>query len=405
MIMTIEYTTRRMTLKIGIVTGEYPPHQGGVGDFTREIAYALADLGHEVHVITHKAAAPSNKVIIHSAISSWNLQSLIFIRSLASHLNLDLLNIQYQAAAYGMTPPIHFLPLVAGVPCVMTFHDLRVPYLFPKAGALRWRAIILLAKTSAGVIVTNPEDRLTLEREKINRLAEIPIGSNIVVSRQRSAIPLRSAMGTIVSNQKSEIREKYKINDSDLVVGYFGFLNASKGGETLFKALAQLPFTNYHLLLIGGRTGSSDPTNQAYADQLDSLANDLGITNRIIRTGYLSPEETTQAFFACDMMAMPYEDGASFRRGTFMACLAHGMPTITTHPSVSLPQLKHKENIFLVSAYSPLSLSSAIAELANDSNLRAQLSRGALEISDEFTWDKIAKRTGEFFEGVLTDIK
>jgi glycosyltransferase involved in cell wall biosynthesis len=396
--MAIEYTTRRMTLKIGIVTGEYPSHQGGVGDFTREIAYALADLGHEVHVITHKAAAPSNKAIIHPAISSWNLQSLIFIRSLASHLNLDLLNIQYQAAVYGMTPPIHFLPLVAGVPCVMTFHDLRVPYLFPKAGALRWQAIMLLAKTSAGVIVTNTEDRLTLEREGVKQLAEIPIGSNIVVSDQQSHFaPLRGLLSEI-RNQKSEIRKKYRINKNDLVIGYFGFLNASKGGETLFKALAQLPFTNYHLLLIGGRTGSSDPTNQAYADQLDSLANDLGISTRIIRTGYLSPEETTQAFFVCDMMAMPYEDGASFRRGTFMACLAHGMPTITTHPSVSLPQLKHKENIFLVSPSSPLSLSSAIAELANDSNLRARLSRGALELSGEFTWDKIAKRTGEFFE-------
>ena len=57
-IMSIEYTTRRMPLKIGIVTGEYPPHQGGVGDFTREIAHALADLGHEVHIVTHINARP-----------------------------------------------------------------------------------------------------------------------------------------------------------------------------------------------------------------------------------------------------------------------------------------------------------------------------------------------------------
>ena len=377
-----------MTLKIGIVTGEYPSHQGGVGDFTREIAYALADLGHEVHVITHKAAAPSNKAIIHPAISSWNLQSLIFIRSLASHLNLDLLNIQYQAAVYGMTPPIHFLPLVAGVPCVMTFHDLRVPYLFPKAGALRWQAIMLLAKTSAGVIVTNTEDRLTLEKNLWNadrKFIEIPIGSNI-----KANFKLQTP------NSKNETRRKYGVGDGDLVVGYFGFLNASKGGETLFRAVAELP--NCRLLLIGGRTGSSDPTNQAYADQLDSLANDLGITNRIIRTGYLSPEETTQAFFACDMMAMPYEDGASFRRGTFMACLAHRMPTITTQPSVPLAQLKHGENIYLIPPHDEGALAKAIMTLQNDSTLRGRIARGALELSDEFTWDKIAKRTGEFFE-------
>ncbi len=391
-----------MSLKIGIVTGEYPPHQGGVGDFTREIAYALTDLGHEVHIITHKDATLSKKIEVHPIIRSWNLQSLILIRSLASQLKLDLINIQYQAAAYGMTPPIHFLPLVAGVPPVMTFHDLRVPYLFPKAGALRWQAILLLAKTSAGMIVTNSEDRLTLEKNLWNaedadltlknadKLIEIPIGSNIKVNPKLQT-----------SNSKVEARRKYGIGESDLVIGYFGFLNSSKGGETLYRAISQLPITNYHLLLIGGRTGTSDPTNQAYADQLDALANELGISDRIIRTGYLSPEETTQAFFACDLMAMPYEDGASFRRGTFMACLAHGMSTITTQPSTPLPQLKHKENIILVSPHSPLSLSSAISGLANDSNLRAQLSRGALELSDEFTWDKIAKRTGEFFERIV----
>ena len=41
---------------------------------------------------------------------------------------------------------------------------------------------MLLAKTSAGVIVTNPEDRLTLEKNLWNadrKLIEIPIGSNI----------------------------------------------------------------------------------------------------------------------------------------------------------------------------------------------------------------------------------
>ncbi len=388
-----------MSLRIGIVTGEYPPHQGGVGDFTREIAHALADLGHEVHVITHINARPEGfpkpfgSLTVHPVITSWNLQSLISIRRLAHNLKLDLLNIQYQAAAYGMTPPIHFLPLIAGAPCVMTFHDLRVPYLFPKAGVLRWQAIMVLAKTSAGVIVTNAEDRLTLERENVERLVEIPIGSNIAVSRQQSAI----------SNRKPEIRKRYGIGEDELVVGYLGFLNASKGGETLFRALAQLPITNYYLLLIGGRPRPSDPTNQAYADQLDALANELGITNRIIRTDYLSSEETTQAFFACDLMAMPYEDGASFRRGTFMACLAPGMPTITTQPSVPLAQLKHGENIYLIPAHDDGELAKGIKTLQHDSTLRERIARGALALSDLFTWDKIAKRTGEFFDSVLRE--
>ncbi len=383
-------------LKIGIVTGEYPPMQGGVGDFTRELALALAALGHEIHVITSKlpeGLEPSgSSVTIHSVIPSWNLQSLISIRRLARSLSLDLINIQYQAAAYGMTPPIHFLPTVVGLPSVVTFHDLRAPYLFPKAGRLRRDAVNYLARSASGVIVTNPEDRLTLERDsRIRALAEIPIGSNIT--------PEISNLKSQISNsQIASCRQKYSLTPSETVVGYFGFLNASKGGETLFRALAQLP--NYQLLLIGGRTGTSDPTNATYAAELDALAIQLGIASRIIRTGYLSPDETTQAFLACDLMAMPYVDGASFRRGTFMACLAHGLPTITTQPAVPLPQLRDGENIRLVPPEDPAALAAAMRELAADSALRARLSASALELADAFTWDKIAKRTAEFFERV-----
>lgn len=376
--------------------------QGGVGDFTRELALALAALGHEVHVITSKLPEdlePSGSpATIHSVTRSWNLQSLLSIRKLARSLSLDLINIQYQAAAYGMTPPIHALPKVAGLPSVVTFHDLRIPYLFPKAGRLRRDAVTYLARSASGVIVTNPEDRLTLERDsRVRALAEIPIGSNITPEISNLKIP-GAARQMHAKSQLADYRRKYGLGPDEVVVGYFGFLNASKGGETLFRALAQLP--NYKLLLIGGRAGTSDPTNATYAAELDALAIQLGISNRILRTGYLPPDETAQAFLACDLMAMPYVDGASFRRGTFMACLAHGLPTITTQPAVPLPQLRDGDNIRLVPPEDPAALAAAMRELAADPVLRTRLSAGALALAEEFTWDKIAKRTVEFFERV-----
>ncbi|MGD2078362.1 MAG: glycosyltransferase, partial [Chloroflexota bacterium] len=49
-----------MDLKIGLVTGEYPPMEGGVGAFTHELATALSHLGHEVHVVTDRRARPED---------------------------------------------------------------------------------------------------------------------------------------------------------------------------------------------------------------------------------------------------------------------------------------------------------------------------------------------------------
>src|SRR4051812_21246256 len=50
--------------------------------------------------------------------------------------------IQYQTGAYGLHPALTGLPgwlrrRLPGLPVVTTMHDLREPYLFPKAGRLR----------------------------------------------------------------------------------------------------------------------------------------------------------------------------------------------------------------------------------------------------------------------------
>ena len=135
-------------MRAALVTGEYPPMQGGVGDFTRELARSLADRGVEMHVITvaQGVGQGGSGVTVHPVIKTWSFPSLWRLRVLARRLEVDLLNLQYQAAAFGLSAPIHFLPWVAGVPVVVTFHDLRVPYLFPKAGRLRPAAITRLAR-------------------------------------------------------------------------------------------------------------------------------------------------------------------------------------------------------------------------------------------------------------------
>jgi len=48
-------------MHIGLVTGEYPPDQGGVGDFTSQLGRVLAELGHRVHVITGTSITPNSK--------------------------------------------------------------------------------------------------------------------------------------------------------------------------------------------------------------------------------------------------------------------------------------------------------------------------------------------------------
>jgi glycosyltransferase involved in cell wall biosynthesis len=432
-------------MRIGLITGEYPPDQGGVGDFTHELGQALAELGAEVSVITStKGLRTGDKgqelplVTCHLSlfpiIERWDWACWRDIIRLLDQIRPDIVNIQYQAAAYEMHPAINLLPLrlhlshmrrllgrnrldrrtgtsaypfirsAEGHPLtVITFHDLKVPYLFPKAGRLRWWVNLALARWSDAIIATNAEDFAKLSTYSfIHSLSLIPIGSNI------SPEPPPSY-------DRESWRAHWGLNPDDLLLSYFGFLNKSKGGETLIRALARLvqreykvqstsnlqyPISNIQLMMVGGKVGSSDPTNVAYLKRVEGLIEELGLTDRVFWTGYTPQSEVSANLLASDICVLPYRDGASFRRGSFMAALAHGLAIVSTRPRVDVPELRHGENILLVPPDAPVALAEAIARLAEDATLRRRLSEGAARLAQDFTWGKIAEKTKVLYEEI-----
>jgi glycosyltransferase involved in cell wall biosynthesis len=381
-------------MRIGLITGEYPPMQGGVGAFTHELAHALVEQGHKSFVLTNKRVPTANDggIDVSGQVDSWNRASLFSIYHWAQANRLDVVNIQYEAAAYQMAQLVPFLPRLLGdFPTITTFHDLLVPYLFPKAGGLRFRVVLDMAQRSKGVIVTNPQDEQRLKREKhIAPIRNIPIGSNI-----SATLP--------PGYERDTWRAKLNLPDDALLVGYFGFLNASKGIDTLLEATAKAieQHPNLYLRLIGGRTGSSDPTNVAYAEQIDKMIEKLGLQARIRWTGFVEGQKVSANLTACDMVALPYKDGVSFRRGSFMAAIAHGCAIITTRPEVELPEVRDSIQALLIPPERPDALAAAILKLAENPALRSQLQANARELAARFTWDKIAAQTVAFFKEML----
>ncbi len=193
----------------------------------------------------------------------------------------------------------------------------------------------ILAKNVDLAITTNPEDTLALQPVRSD-LVEIPIGSNIPCAPPPDF-------------ERSATRQALGIPADAPLLCYFGFLNASKGGEMLVDVLANLVEQGYdaHLLMIGGRVGASDPTNYAYLQQVEARIEQLGLTPRLHWTGHVPAPEVSAAFLASDLCLLPYQDGASYRRGSFMAALEHGMPIVTTTPEVPYPDLVDGETLLL----------------------------------------------------------
>jgi len=385
-------------LRILVITGEFPPMQGGVGDYTREIGLALCELGCEVRVATSTEGGPAPGLTVHPVVERWNWGCWRTLLDLIDRHQPDVVHIQYQAAAYAMHPAINLLPRRLGwlgesrPRTAVTFHDLKVPYLFPKAGKLRRWVVNELASQSDAAITTNREDFEKLQRELGSAPALIPIGSNI-----EPRLPTGFDRGAW--------RARWGTGPGDLLLCTFGFVHQRKGVDTLLRALSLLASEpagppNPRLLMIGGQTGASDPTNVAYLEQIQILITGLGLEERVQWTGYVPPEEVTASFQAADLCVLPFRDGVSFLHGTFHAALAHGVPIVTTQPRVRLPELVDGGNVFLVPPDVPQALADAIRRLADAPDLRRALGEGAQSLSAQFRWDRIAADTLDLYRSL-----
>ena len=377
-------------MRIGLISGEYPPMQGGVGAFTRRLGQHLVSPDHDVFIFSGKDALPQEAgPVVSINKQNWSWRMIAPIRKWVKQNHLDIINLQFQTAAYHMSPWINLMPHIMQKPVVTTFHDLRYPYLFPKAGPLRPWIVQYLARKSAGVIVTNDEDFRDLR--SVADATMIPIGSNIQAEASDA-------------DTTETFRSKAGADKDSLLLAYFGFMNHSKGVDTLLDAAATLRDEGLpvRIVMIGGRTGASDASNLSYADMIDHKASELNLADAIFWTDFVDDEAVQAYLYAADLVVLPFRDGASYRRGSLMAAIHAARPIITTIPALPLPTFVHEENLYLIPPESSERLAYAIKDLAANPDKRERLMRGAAQLAHNFEWDSIASQTLAYYEKILS---
>lgn len=351
---------------IHFISGEYPPDIGGVGDYLAALRTALG-----LH---------NSSVVTRRDVGHWDARALMW---LLRHAPSDgIVHIQYQAAAFDLLGDICLLPsllrrLRPAVRCVTTFHDVRVPYLFPRAGPLRARAVRLLARTSHAVVAADQRD---LDGLGAGAGYHVPIGANVACSPP-------------IGYARADFRRRIGLESDSLAIVYFGLPNASKGLDLLFDTfndvLAQQP--GARLLLVGGDPGTSDRTDVMTAGRVQARLARFG--ERAVLTGWLPNSEASAYLLAGDVALLPYLDGASARRGSLLACAAHGLPIVSTQPAGA-------EVAPYVRAEQPHAgaLARAVLETQRQPcNLRS----ASRELTERTSWPKIAARHLEIYQQLL----
>ncbi|MSQ15271.1 MAG: glycosyltransferase family 1 protein [Dehalococcoidia bacterium] len=400
-------------MKVAFITGEYPPMRGGIADHVAGLRKALGVLGISSAVLTSTSASGLlQEDDVFPVIRSWGVLSWPLISRTIKRARADLVHLHYQTGAFGLSPAVNLLPLwlklTVRIPVITTIHDLREPYMFPKAGPLRRLANLILVRASDAVAATNSDD--------YSRLTEMCAANfwPFATAPRVYPIPLGVEPGPAPTGEadRTRFRKKLGLDADDIVLCYFGMINWSKGVDTLFKSLKSLLDSGIgcRLLMLGESIGSSDTTNASYKDMITSLGFHLGIADKITWTGYLSAEELSQAFCASDICVLPFEDGSSLRRTSLLAALSHRVPVVTTASIASqdsdmdgeFPSLLDGVNCLMVALGDlPEALAAAVRRLKDDPQLRHRLVAGGLEVAEELSWGNAARKTANMYSELL----
>jgi glycosyltransferase involved in cell wall biosynthesis len=385
-------TDLQSQLTLALITGTWPPMLCGVGDYTSMLCEHLSRLGVKVHVITSRQARRdlrlegSNLLEVHSVVDRWNYDAWRVVRRLLASLKPDVINLQWPTAEYGRSLWVNLLPWLIKLkfpelPLVATLHELRY---FSHLSRLRLYPTLVLARA---LILVDP-----LDLEVVRKL--YPLGR-----KRYQHIPIASNLPSAPTGfDRAARRRALGFSDQDFVVGFFGFANPPKGLETLLAAMRSLRETcpNAKLLLLS-QLSEQNP----YQRRLLRFLKVMGLQDLVVNPKYAEPRLAAEILASADCAALPFTDGVSMKRGSLMACLAQGLPIVTTTPARGESgDFQPNQNLLVVPPRDPQALAASLHELWLDPDLRARLALGAWDLARQFSWDDIARRYLAVFESV-----
>ncbi|HKN01885.1 MAG TPA: glycosyltransferase [Candidatus Binataceae bacterium] len=305
-----------------ILIGQYGG-VGGVSDYTTLLAADLTRAGDQVSVY---ASFPSDLQLrerrfkVVKLDGSFTPGALAALDRMLESQRPDRVLVQYVPHTFGRRAiNVRFcLWLYARrhrYPIWVMFHEVAVevkrnqPLRRNFLGAITHLMAFLAARAAQRIFVAIPAWELMLKPALTKgQVAEwLPVPSNI---------PVVSDV-----EQSLNIRKRYVAED-EILIGHFGTYGqwtAEPVAQSLVRIMNR--GSNRKALLLGA--GSSEFRTRL-ADRHPSLG------DRLYASGALEASELSLHLSACDLMVQPYPDGVCTRRGSVMACLAHGLPIVTT---------------------------------------------------------------------------
>ena len=212
------------------------------------------------------------------------------------------------------------------------------------------------------------------------------------VAAKCTVIPLGIDLGPFLEPHSEEVETIRQQYGPSLLL-FVGLLRYYKGLGYLIKAMERI---NAKLVVVG-----SGPM----AEEWQSLANKLGLVDKVFFEGHVQDERLPAYYQACDVFVLP----ASHRSEAFgvvqVEAMACGRPVVSTELGTGTSYVNlHGETGLVIPPRDPEALAKAATRLLDDEQLRMEMGERARERARlEFSHEIMIDRVVDLYRSLLSD--
>ena len=377
-------------MRVGIIAACPFPASHGTPGGIREHAEALAELGHDVHVITyashqpgtvrgvtiHRIApiGPVNNIVVGPTLAKilWDFMLVFKVIAVVFRYRLDLLHgVNYEGAIAGwLARLVTWRPLVYGAVNTMSDELHTYKFIWPPQLA-KWLAKVLdltVPRMANHVTCCTPAIRDALLR--------------LGVPRERiSVIKLGIDLSMFAEARSDGVRKRIGLNGEPMIM-YTGVLNRFQRIDYLMQAfrlvLEKVPAAR----LVFVRTLDDEPQRR----EIEEMAIAEGVNHAVLFPPVITFEQLPAYLAAADTSAVPRPDcpGVPVKLINFMAV---GKPVVVT--AGASQGLCHEIEAMVSEDHNPEDMADALIRVLTDRELAERVGRQARKVAYA-EYDRIA---------------
>lgn len=329
--------------KICQITTVLPPSKDGVGAAAKKIHTILSKNGYESIILTSSDQIKQDGV--YTKIFKWTIFEVYKnIKKIVSSGFSEII-FHYPSPKIKNRHSIiilSFLLFIKKISLIIYLHEYAV---YSLKGKLKIFFMIMFAKK----IITTDEINLTLLK-KIplikNKIFKLPTGSNFTID---------------TTDFDLELVNKFN-------VAFWGYIMKGKGIQSYISIANSFEEQNINFYFIG------DVPEEPTEDDL-TLKNKILSSRRIKFLGFLQEQELIETLCNMHIIILPFEDGLSERRGSFMLAMQLGRVVFTTPPKIEIKGLKNNINVLFFE--NETQLKSNLKDILKNPQLLRQISLNA----------------------------